>query len=105
MLEGYRGQPEPEVTMDCTEIGYSDRSPYQITRIERRKDGTVKKFWMKPKDVKIIDYFAEKYWIGAMLTGASEVECKQKRSGQWVTNPGGRGVHLGHASFREDPSF
>lgn len=105
MLEGYRGQPEPAVGMDCTEVMYSDRAPFQISRVELRKDGTVKRFWMKPKDVKILDYFAEKYEIGEVREDAHEVEAKQKRSGQWVTNPGGVAIHLGHASFRDDPSF
>lgn len=109
LLEAWKGQPEPVVGMDVTFVFYSDRAPGQIVRVEKNKAGVVKKFWTKPKDVKVLDYFAEKYEIGDVIQDAAETECKQRRNGQWVvvSHAGGIGapVHLGFASYRDDPSF
>lgn len=106
------GAPEPHVGMDCTEIWYSDREPFMITRIERNKKGEVVKFFMRPKAVKVLDYFAERYEVGNVVHESTEVEVvrrrrKDRKTGQWLPywTRGGRNVVLGYASYREDPGF
>jgi hypothetical protein len=116
MEMGTRGQPVPVVGMGVTEIMYSDRYPYEITRIDLGQH-----VFMKPCSYQFTG--GNGYGItGAVIEGAPEVEIRQNKRGQWVRvgliyreksgkmTPGitGRIVRLeatGKGQFYQDPGF
>ena len=81
---GVNGQPDPVVGMGVTELLYTDRLPWQVTRI----DG--KKVYIKPC-THIYDKPGSAYGHGgAVIDRAEEREIRQKKNGQWCVIEGGR---------------
>lgn len=82
MMEmGVRGQPEPVVGMGVTELMWTDRRPFEIVRVELKKDGSVKSFFMKSSQWSHgRDGYGE---VGEVNNDSPEIECRQNRKGQW----------------------
>lgn len=85
MLSTMQNTPVPEAGLPATELWFTDRRPYTITRVS--KSG--KTFWMTPIDT----------------MGGHEIRVYLSRStGKW-TSQGGRTVLVGVNDPYTDPTF
>jgi hypothetical protein len=84
MGRGTIGMPEPQVGSGVTKIMWTDRSPYEVVRIEG------KKVFIKPckvvKDKPESDYGRG----GDVIQTAYETEIRKNKKGQWIGVTGGR---------------
>lgn len=86
MLSTMQNTPAPAIGMSVTELWYTDRLAYTITRIS--KSG--KTFWMKHSDACDKDFEIRVYF--------------SKPKGKWISQ-GGRTVLIGVHDPYSDPTF
>lgn len=94
----------PTVGMPCCEVMYTDRYPYTVTEVISEKEILV-----KPNEYKVLDFYGEKYEIGAIAKDHPGEAFTKRRNGRWVRkgsdSQNGPALALNTHAMRIDPSF